>query len=52
MAHDEAYLEAEKKIKEALESGATELDLRGMKLTELPESIGQLKQLRKLDCGS
>ena len=51
MPHDQAYLEAEKKIQQALQSGATELDLRGMKLTELPESIGQLKQLRKLDLG-
>ncbi|MFZ5818793.1 MAG: COR domain-containing protein, partial [Chloroflexota bacterium] len=48
MAHDEAYSQAEKKIEEALKSGATELDLRTMKLTELPESIGQLKQLQKL----
>ena len=32
MAHDEAYLEAEKKIEQALKSGATELDLRWIKL--------------------
>jgi len=51
MAKDKAYLEAEQKIAEALTSGATELDLRNMQLTELPESIGQLKQLRKLDLG-
>ncbi|MEO7841588.1 MAG: leucine-rich repeat domain-containing protein [Anaerolineales bacterium] len=51
MAHDQAYLEAEEKIEEALKSGATELDLRGMKLTELPESIGQLIQLLKLNLG-
>lgn len=43
------YLEAEKKIAEALKSGGTELDLRSMKLTELPESIGQLTQLTSLD---
>ena len=49
MAKDEAYKQAEQKIQQALQSGATELDLRDMKLTELPESIGQLKQLRKLD---
>jgi Leucine-rich repeat (LRR) protein/GTPase SAR1 family protein len=51
MARDQAYLEAEKKIEKVLKSGATELDLSSMKLTELPESIGQLKQLRKLDLG-
>ncbi len=49
MAKDKAYKEAEKKIQEALQSRAEILDLRSMKLTELPESIGQLKQLRKLD---
>ncbi len=45
------YQQAEQKIQQALQSGATELDLRDMQLTELPESIGQLKQLRKLDLG-
>jgi len=48
---DSAYQQAEQKIAQALQSGATELDLRDMQLTELPESIGQLKQLRKLDLG-
>ncbi|MBI5841651.1 MAG: hypothetical protein HZB19_16285 [Chloroflexi bacterium] len=51
MARDEAYYEAEKKIEEARRSGATELDLNSMKLTELPESIVQLTQLQKLDLG-
>ncbi len=51
MAKDEAYQQAEQKIQEALQSGATELDLSSMQLTELPDSIGQLKQLRKLDLG-
>lgn len=51
MFHDKAYYAAEKKIQQALQSGATELDLRDMQLTELPESIGQLQQLRKLDLG-
>jgi GTPase SAR1 family protein len=59
MPRDPAYYEAEKKIKEARRSGATELDLRpklpigspaGLpKLTELPESIGQLTRLQSLD---
>ena len=49
MRHDKAYLEAENKIQLALQSGATELDLSNMQLTELPESIGQLTQLTKLD---
>lgn len=51
MPHDQAFLLAEKKIEEALQSGAEELDLRDMKLTKLPESIGQLTQLSKLDLG-
>lgn len=49
MPKDAAYQQAELKIAEALQSRATELDLRSMKLTELPESIGQLTQLTKLD---
>jgi GTPase SAR1 family protein len=49
MAHDQAYYEAEKRIEEALKSGATKLDLSSMELNELPESIGQLTQLRALE---
>lgn len=49
MARDKAYKQAEQKIAEALKTGATELDLRGMQLTELPESIGQLTQLTSLN---
>jgi hypothetical protein len=48
MARDRAYRKAEKKIKEARRSGATKLDLSEMKLTELPESLAQLTQLRVL----
>ena len=49
MAQDKAYQKAEKKIEEALGTGATRLDLSSMKLTELPKSLGQLTQLQELD---
>jgi len=56
MAHDEAYRLAEKKIEEALKSGATELDLGQKynakdeeKLTKLPDSLWQFTQLQKLN---
>ena len=45
---------AEKKIAEALRTGATELDLssdfggKSTRLTDLPESLGQLTQLQTL----
>lgn len=48
MARDEAYRNAERKIKKARRSGAKELDLQVMYLTELPESLGQLTQLETL----
>jgi len=48
MAHDEAYREAEKKIKEAKDKGAKDLYLSGLRLTELPESIGQSKHLLRV----
>ena len=48
MARDEAYRKAEQKIEAARRSGAKELDLGRMRLTELPESLGQLTQLRSL----
>jgi hypothetical protein len=49
MARNEAYRKAEQKIEEARRSGVTELDLSGMELTELPESLGQLTQLQSLN---
>ena len=49
MARDEAYREAEKIIEEARQSGATELYLQGMNLTELPETLWELNQLQLLD---
>ena len=56
MAKDDAYRNAEKKIAAARKSGAKELDLsvpwddeKTPKLTELPESLGQLMQLQTLD---
>ncbi len=51
MARDEAYREAERRIEAALENGATELDLSDMGLTEVPEAIGQLTNLQKLNLG-
>jgi internalin A len=40
--------EAERRIQDALESGATELDLSGLGLTALPESLGNLANLTDL----
>jgi Leucine-rich repeat (LRR) protein len=56
MRRDMDYQKAEQKIKEAVSSGVKELDLsvssdndNATGLTELPESIGQLTQLEKLN---
>jgi len=49
MPHDQAYLQAEKKIEEALTSGAMELSFHNKNLTELPATIEQLTQLESLD---
>ncbi|MBK9210867.1 MAG: leucine-rich repeat domain-containing protein [Anaerolineales bacterium] len=49
MPKDKAYQLAEQKIQQALQSGATELNLSNMKLTELPPALGQLTQLTKLN---
>jgi len=56
MPHDQAYLLAEKKIEEALKLGTTQLDLSNksdalddVKLTELPDFIGNLSQITSLN---
>ncbi|MFG6101585.1 COR domain-containing protein [Leptothoe sp. EHU-05/26/07-4] len=49
MTPEEGYREAERRIEVARQEGATELDLSNLALTEVPESIGQLTQLDKLD---
>ena len=48
MTRDEADRHAEAKIETALRSGATELDLSSLRLTSVPETLGQLTQLRDL----
>ena len=48
MAKDAAYQEAEAKIAAALKEGATELNLNGMGLMEIPEAIANLTQLKLL----
>ena len=49
MARDEGHVEAERRIEEARQAGATELDLRGLELTEVPEAISSLTQLQSLN---
>ncbi|PZO45083.1 MAG: hypothetical protein DCF19_00905 [Pseudanabaena frigida] len=49
MARDKGFLEAERRIEEAWQAGATELDLRGLELTEVPEAIASLNQLQSLN---
>ena len=51
MARDRGYREAEQRIEKARRKGATELNLRNMRLTELPEVIGQLVNLKVLNLG-
>ena len=48
---DTPYNKALQKIAQAERDGATELDLSGMELTELPAEIGKLTQLTKLNLG-
>jgi len=45
---DPATEEALRRIEEVRKSGATWLDLSGLKLSTLPEAIGQLSQLQEL----
>ena len=49
MVRQKTYKEIEQKIAEALLKKASRLDLSGRQLTALPESLGQLTQLRSLD---
>lgn len=51
MARDEAYRQAEQLIRRAFHERATELDLSNLGLTELPEEIGQLIELKVLNLG-
>ena len=46
---NDAYRKAEEKIEQARRSGAKQLDLSGMGLTEVPEVLGKLTALRVLD---
>jgi hypothetical protein len=46
---NEGWRKAIERTEEARQSNATELDLSGLKLTIVPESLGQLANLRKLD---
>jgi internalin A len=43
-----AFAQAEARIREALKTGVKELDLSGLGLAEVPESLGQLSQLQAL----
>jgi internalin A len=47
-AGPDSFGEAERRIQAALESGATELDLWGLGLTAIPESLGNLANLTRL----
>jgi hypothetical protein len=49
MTTETPYQKAERKIAEVLRTGATELNLSSMDLSELPESLGQLSQLQELN---
>ena len=49
MPHNQAYLQAEKKIKEMFLTNREVLLLNSLELTELPESLAELSQLKFLD---
>jgi Leucine-rich repeat (LRR) protein len=52
MSNDQAYLDIEAKIKKAQLSSATELYLGYYGIRELPDSIGSLVHLHRLDLTS
>ncbi len=49
MAYDKVYQQAEQKIDKARREGVAMLDLSGMSLTEIPQSISTLEQLSDLN---
>ena len=49
MVKDEAYQEALQRIEQARKGNSTELDLEGLGLTEIPQEIASLTQLRELN---
>ena len=51
MVPNEAYFLAKKKIEQARSSGAKELNLEGLDLTELPAEIWDLAELKVLNLG-
>lgn len=51
MTPEEGYQEAKRRIETARQEGETELDLSNLKLTEVPEPVGLLIQLEKLNLG-
>ena len=49
MIKNEAYFEAKRKIEDAWRSRAVQLNLNGMELTELPNSLWELTKLQSLE---
>jgi Leucine-rich repeat (LRR) protein len=52
MSHDQAYLQAEKKIEEVQRIGGKILDFSHMNLAKLPESLRRLSNLQWLHLAS